>query len=126
MNAKTPRRQGREERIEGKDVGCALAHHDVPHRRGGWCAEAHPTFLGALGVLAFILLSALTATRASAATPREVDAALTKATAYLYAQQNDAGTWEKSPKRTSDEGQDVTGSQWGGPTALATYALLAA
>src|SRR5687768_16966003 len=98
MNAKTPRRQ------EGIGEGPL---NPFPWR---------------LGVLAFIPL--LICSTASGASPAEVDAALHKAKAFLYAQQNDAGTWEKSAKRTSDEGQDVTGSQWGGLTALATYALL--
>jgi hypothetical protein len=59
-----------------------------------------------------------------AASPAEVDQALEKAKAYLYAQQKN-GNWEPSQSRNKDEGHhDTDGEQWGGLTAVATYALL--
>ena len=63
---------------------------------------------------------------ARAATPQEVDATVKRAVDWLYSQQKD-GTWERKPARDPAlKGQDVAGGQWGGETALATYALLAA
>lgn len=71
------------------------------------------------------LVGMLCARPALAATPEEIDAAIKKGVGYLYSRQNDRGHWEKkdtNPGGTSgaDEGQ------WGGRTALVTYALLAA
>jgi hypothetical protein len=61
-----------------------------------------------------------------AATPQEVDTAIAKAVKYLYAKQKD-GNWERVQKRNpTTKPQDRTGGQWGGETALVTYALLAA
>src|SRR5215216_6068575 len=60
-----------------------------------------------------------------AATPKEVDAAVARAVKYLYqVQQN--GNWELVPNPVNQDGPDVKGKQWGGLTAMATYALLAA
>ncbi len=67
----------------------------------------------------------LVAAPASAATPEQVETALNKAKAWLYAQQNADGNWEKSPKPISTERNNQSGGQWGGRTAIATYALLA-
>lgn len=61
-----------------------------------------------------------------AATPEQVDEAITKAKAFLYHQQKN-GTWETSPAPVPPlEGASTTGGQWGGLTSIATYALLAA
>jgi hypothetical protein len=64
-----------------------------------------------------------------AATPEQVDAALEKAKAFLYSQQRN-GLWESTTHKPSDAAaaaapSSVNGGQWGGPTALAVYALLA-
>ena len=63
---------------------------------------------------------------ARAATPDEVNAAIEKGVKFLYdTQQN--GNWEVAQQRNAaGEGHSVTGGQWGGLTAMATYALLAA
>lgn len=76
--------------------------------------------------LAWVIASALVAApSALAATPQEVEAAINKAKRYLYSQQKD-GNWEKSPApRLGASPHHVDGAQWGGLTAIATYALLA-
>jgi hypothetical protein len=56
------------------------------------------------------------------ATPVEVEAALQKAKTFLYSQQNKDGDWEKGDRKE----MHGSGRMWGGQTALATYALLAA
>lgn len=61
-----------------------------------------------------------------AATPQEVDAALKRAVDWLYSKQKD-GNWELAAARDASlRGHEVKGGQWGGETALAVYALLAA
>lgn len=61
-----------------------------------------------------------------AATPADVDASLRRAKDYLYSQQKE-GNWERAPARDpTARPHEETGGQWGGVTALATYALLAA
>jgi hypothetical protein len=61
-----------------------------------------------------------------AATPAEVEDALGRARKFLYSKQRN-GNWEKSKTREkSGDGQDVTGSQFGGLTGLAVLALLSA
>jgi hypothetical protein len=63
----------------------------------------------------------------SAATPAEVDQALQKAKDFLYGQQKN-GTWEQVAQRQSSAERpdnDTGGDQWGGLTAVCTYALLA-
>lgn len=63
---------------------------------------------------------------ARAATPKQVDEALNKAKAFLYSKQHD-GNWETARERDNRvEAYSVNGGQWGGLTALATFALLAA
>ena len=63
---------------------------------------------------------------ARAATPAQVNESIKKAVEYLYKIQKD-GNWEVSPKGDPNGFvAGVTGVQWGGPTAMATYALLAA
>ncbi len=68
---------------------------------------------------------------AGAATPEQVDAAIEKAKAYLYTQQKN-DTWETRPTAPSDAEKKKSGfayktdgGQYGGLTALATYALVA-
>src|SRR5688572_28930572 len=62
----------------------------------------------------------------SAATPDQVDAALKKARAHLYTKMDKARYWEETPAMDEKAGNhDVKGRQWGGPTAISVYALLA-
>ncbi len=64
---------------------------------------------------------------ARAATPEQIEEAIKKGVAFLYKTQNDKGHWEKTdtkPANASGSGADE--GQWGGRTALCTYALLAA
>src|SRR5215208_5949332 len=63
---------------------------------------------------------------AHGATPQEVDKAVAKAQAYIWSQMK-GNNWEISPVRDKKEGHaSVTGWQWGGVSACAVYALLAA
>src|SRR5690349_17587095 len=75
--------------------------------------------------LVLATLLAVAAAPARAATPKEVDDAVAKAVKYLYQVQQD-GNWEIVPNPVNQDGPDVKGKQWGGLTAMATYALLAA
>ncbi len=60
-----------------------------------------------------------------AATPEQVDKALAKAKACLYSKLH-GDNWEAIPKRDPAQYKAfVRGGQWGGMTAVATYALLA-
>lgn len=59
------------------------------------------------------------------ATSQEVEQALVRAKKYVYSQHRN-GHWEKSDKQEPKSDDKLTGSQWGGQTALAVYALLAA
>src|SRR5688572_9810274 len=62
----------------------------------------------------------------AAVTPAKVEQAIAKAKAFIYSQQAN-GTWEKETKRDEKaKAQEATGGQWGGHTALAVLALLAA
>lgn len=82
----------------------------------------------ALACLAGVLAAAV-AGRAAAATPTpdEVDAALRKAKAHLYARMKPDVFWEEVPKLNEKGGNaEVRGKQWGGLTAMSVYALLAA
>jgi hypothetical protein len=54
-----------------------------------------------------------------------VEVAIKKAVAYLYKTQK-GDNWEAVPRRMGDTGYKVDEAQWGGLTAMATYALLAA
>jgi hypothetical protein len=61
-----------------------------------------------------------------AATPQAVDKSLEKAKALLYAKLKN-GNWETVPKRDPAlDRASSAGGQWGGRTAIAVYALLAA
>src|SRR5207302_1425895 len=79
------------------------------------------------------LLAALLARSSPAATPEQVETALQKAKAYLYTQQNPQGTWDKrsdppdaAMRKAKGFNYSIDGGQWGGMTALVTYALVAA
>jgi hypothetical protein len=61
---------------------------------------------------------------ALAVSDEEVVAAIERARAFLYSQQKE-GNWELAPKPQNAVGSSVKGDQWGGLTAIATYALLA-
>lgn len=69
--------------------------------------------------LCFVLITiSAMGSRARAATPAEVDAAIEKAQKFLYSQQTKDGNWEPKPKGGDNR-------DWGGYTAIAIYALLA-
>jgi hypothetical protein len=76
-------------------------------------------------VSAFTCLWAGAPTSARAATPEQVEAALSRAKAFLYSQQKN-GNWElvgqRDPKKV---GHALEGGQFGGLTSIAVYALLA-
>jgi hypothetical protein len=79
---------------------------------------------------ALAALSLIGPSRCVAASPEEVDKALTRATAFIYAQQNN-GLWEAAPApptpaEVEEKASSPLGGQYGGQTALAVYALLAA
>jgi hypothetical protein len=71
--------------------------------------------------------TALLPARAPAATPAEIQSAIDKGIKVLYAAQKPDGSWEYAPKR-DDKAKPTSqlGGQWGGKTALITYALIAA
>lgn len=62
------------------------------------------------------------------ATATEIDDAIKKGVAYIYAQQKDGGHWEKDNARAgiAHDWEHNQGDSFGGFTSLATYALLAA
>ncbi|HEX8912530.1 MAG TPA: DUF4159 domain-containing protein, partial [Humisphaera sp.] len=87
-------------------------------------SRARPAVL--VATVAACLLALLVPRPARAASPAEVDAALERAKAYLYAQIKPGQFWEETPAMDEKAGNhDVKGRQWGGNTALAVYALLA-
>ena len=62
-----------------------------------------------------------------AATPEQVDQAIRRGVDWLYAQQNEKGHWETTPGPGADVRKNQSkpdAGQWGGYSALATYALL--
>src|SRR5207247_2190967 len=61
---------------------------------------------------------------AFAATPEQIDQSITKAKGFLYSQQKN-GNWEVVGARKNSEHGRIFGSEYGGMTAIATYALLA-
>jgi hypothetical protein len=76
------------------------------------------------GVLGCLLLLCAPA---QSATHEEIEAAIKRGVAYLYSTQNAQGNWEKTQsKPNTTQGSGADEGQWGGRTALATYALLAA
>ena len=62
---------------------------------------------------------------ALAASSAEIEASLGRAKEYVYSTFRN-GSWEKALAQDLDSRDRVLGSQWGGQTALAAYALLAA
>ena len=77
--------------------------------------------------LVVVASSALRSARA--ATPTEVEAAIGKGKQFLYSLQRPEGRWEPDPRREGNKHGDhpkMQGQSWGGYTACATYALLAA
>src|SRR5688500_6532777 len=73
----------------------------------------------------------VTAQASRAATPEQVDKAIKRAVDHLLKVQKENGTWEvvdvkADPKAPEGKGSpySTSGGQWGGLTALATYALL--
>ena len=86
-------------------------------------AAGRPAGPAAIVTVAALLLSL--ALPAGAATPKEVDDAVARGVKYLYQTQQE-GNWEVVPNPVNANGADVKGKQWGGLTAMATYALLAA
>jgi hypothetical protein len=75
--------------------------------------------------MSLVVLLLLLAPNAGAATPEQVDSAIKRGVEWLYTRQSE-GHWEQVPAPTP-EGKDheVQGKQWGGLTAIVTYALLA-
>ena len=77
-------------------------------------------------ILVGLLTIFIIPTTALAATAEQVQAAIDHATAFLYSQQNARGNWETADTPAAGKPvYDTAGGQWGGLTALATYALLA-
>jgi hypothetical protein len=75
---------------------------------------------------AVVVLFAVLPDAAPAATAQQVQDAIEKATQYLYSQMN-GDNWEVAPsKNPAASPNTVLGAQWGGITAICTYALLAA
>jgi hypothetical protein len=74
------------------------------------------------------LLLAASPGRAEPPTPKQVDAAIKKGVAWLYSKQQQQGDWEQKDAPEGEiKGKDrnqPTGGQWGGYSAVATYALL--
>ena len=68
---------------------------------------------------------ARTSAAAGAVSPSAVKEAMERGVKYLYSVQKPDGTWEEAADKAAAESK-ATGGQWGGVTALATYALLAA
>ena len=84
-------------------------------------------FAPALLLLLFMLVPLIPAR--AAVNHDQIEDALKRAREALLASQNKDGNWEESPPpKHVDErnGDRIDGGQWGGATALATYALLAA
>ena len=64
---------------------------------------------------------------AAAATSAQIDQTIAKAVAAIYTRQGTDGSWEFQPRRdTKQLAASESGGQWGGKTALACYALIAA
>jgi len=63
-----------------------------------------------------------------AATPQEIDTAIDRAKDFLYSKRNKAGNWEVAPEPKSPlvHPNEFDGGDWGGLTAIAVHAQLAA
>jgi hypothetical protein len=82
--------------------------------------------IAVLAMTAFVISFAGVPVATQAATAEQVQNAIDKATKYVYSQMK-GGNWELSGNRDpKGKPNEVTGGQWGGLTALSTYALLAA
>lgn len=90
----------------------------------------HPVLFKGVGFPIALALAVACSLPCLAATPEEVDKAIKKGQQYLYSKEGKDGTWElvSRPELGTDKDQKVTdlkARQWGGLTAIATYALLA-
>ena len=74
----------------------------------------------------FAVLTACSCSAALAATPEQVDQAIQRGRQWLLSRQKPEGHWELAEKPENDVQHSVKGAQWGGRTALVTYALIAA
>src|SRR5437867_5118830 len=83
--------------------------------------------MGRVAIFLALVLSALIGgpARLHAATSARIEESLGRGKKFVYSRFAD-GAWEKSPRQQLDTRDRVVGSQWGGQTALAVYALLAA
>src|SRR3982751_4680032 len=77
------------------------------------------------GVLAGSFPSVAAADPSPPVSNHAVESALGKAKAFLFARQIN-GNWEDAAQGVYQNDNSYNGGQWGGITALATYALLAA
>ena len=74
-----------------------------------------------------VAICGIVPTSARGATQEQIETAIKKAKTAIYnAQNKKTGNWEASDKPIGDGNSEPTGRQWGGLTAIATYALLAA
>src|SRR6185369_16334455 len=71
----------------------------------------------------FLLFISFSSFSSFAATPEQIDQSIGKAKEFLYAQQKN-GNWEVVAARKDTEHGRIFGSEYGGMTAIATYALL--
>src|SRR4051812_33470963 len=80
-----------------------------------------------IALLTFALVAPARGASSTTASPEMIDAAIKKGADYLFGKQKN-GNWEFAEKRdpTTKPYDYNTGGQWGGKTALVTYALLAA
>src|SRR4051812_31710102 len=79
------------------------------------------------GLFAAIVACACIVPSVRGATPRQVDTSIKRGVEWLYEQQNDKGNWETTPGPGADfkkEQSKPESGQWGGVSAMATYALL--
>jgi hypothetical protein len=83
-------------------------------------SRARLTFL----LVALVVLSWPAASDAAPVSSQQVQAAIEKAKGFLYGRQKN-GHWEVVPQRQQSKGASLDSGQWGGLTAIATYALLA-
>src|SRR2546421_9495681 len=83
----------------------------------------------AKSIIALLTLGFLACARGATippATPEQVDKTIARAVEWLYSKQT-KGNWETAEKRDpTTKPSNTEGGQWGGRTAIATYALLAA
>ncbi|MDB5172264.1 MAG: Prenyltransferase and squalene oxidase repeat protein [Phycisphaerales bacterium] len=82
--------------------------------------------VSAIVLALFVAFCGIIPAPARGATQQQIEKAVQKAKEVIYKAQNKEGNWESSPKVLGDGNSETTGRQWGGLTAIATYALLAA